>query len=113
MTLSGVMRSDSLYKSDMCDLCDFKFQQPGEHSPYHILILRDGCGKSVKEKTQFGKVMRHRLPELCPIGGLGLWLLARFEITQEHKNFDFLHNRSWFNFKLLISPQGKADKRSK
>ena len=97
----------------MCDLCDFKFQQPGEHSPYHILILRYGGGKSAKLKTQFGKVMRHKVAELCPIGALGLWLLARFELTNEPQNFDFLDNKSWFNNKLLISPQVKCDKCSK
>ena len=102
MTLSAVMRSDSVYKADLCDLCDFTFTQPGEHSPYHILILRDGAGKSVKDKPQFGKVMRHRLPELCPIGALGLYLLARFDVTTEHDTFDFCNNRSWFNTKLLI-----------
>ena len=110
MTLSAVMRSDSIYKADLCDLCDFSFKQGGEHSPYHILILRDGGGKSVQDKTQFGKVMRHRYPELCPIGALGLWLLARFDITSEQDNIDFLDNESWFNNKLLISPKWKPDK---
>ena len=113
MTLTAVMGSDSIYKADLCDLCDFKFHQPKEHSPYHVLILRDGGGKSVKDKTQFGKVMRHRVPELCPIGALGLWLLARFELTGEPQQFDFLTNKSWFNHKLLISPQGKREKWSK
>ena len=113
MTLSAVMRSDSVYKADLCDLCDFTCQQPGEHYPYHVLILRDGSGKSVEDKTQFGKVMRHRDPELCPIGALGLWLLARFNVTKEPDSFDFLNNQSWFNSKLLISSQAKPNKWSK
>ena len=113
MTLSAVMRSDSIYKADLCDLCDFSFTQPGEHSPYHVMILRDGLGKSVKDKPQFGKVMRHRVAELCPIGALGLYLLARFELTKEPQEFDFLTNSSWFNHKLLISPQVKKEKWSK
>ena len=83
------MRSDSVYKADLCDLCDFMFQQRGELSPYHVLILRDGGGKSIKDKTQFGKVMRHRLPELCPIGTLSLWSLACFEVTNEPESIDF------------------------
>ena len=107
MTLSSVMRSDSIYKADLCDLCDFSFLQPGEHSPYHVMILRDGGGKTCKVKPQFGKVMRHRVAELCPIGALGLYLMARFELTNEHKDFDFLTNKSWFNHKLLTSTQGK------
>ena len=110
MTLAGVMRSDSLLKSDLCDLCDFTFKQGGELSPYHIMILRDGAGKTVQDKTQFGKVMRHRLPELCPIGALGLWLLARFDITNELDDFDFCDNKSWFDNKLFISPKCKRSK---
>ena len=110
MTLAGVMRSDSLLKSDLCDLCDFTFQQGGELSPYHIMILRDGAGKTVQDKTQFGKVMRHKLSELCPIGALGLWLLARFDITNEPNEFDFLDNKSWFDNKLFISPKCKGGK---
>ena len=51
MTLSAGKRSDSIYKADLFYLCDFLFQQPGEHSPHHLLILRDGAGKSVKDKT--------------------------------------------------------------
>ena len=89
MTPSAVMMSDLVYKADLCDLSDLTFQQPCEHSPYYILILRDGGGKYVKDNIQSGKVMRHRGAELCPIGALGLWLLAHFEVTKEHKVFDF------------------------
>ena len=110
MTLSAVMRSDSVYKADLCDLCDFSFQQGGELSPYHIMILRDGGGKSVQDKVQYGKVMRHRKPELCAIGALGLYLLARFEVTNEEETFDYLDNKSWFNNKLIVSPKWKGAK---
>ena len=74
VTLSAVIRSDSMYKTDLCDLCDFTFHQPGDSDPYHVLILIDRSGKSAKDKTQFVKVMRHKVTELCPIGVLGLWL---------------------------------------
>ena len=89
MTLSAVMRSDLVYKADLCDLCDFTFQQTGENSPYHILILRDGGDKSVKDRTQFGEVMHHNVAEMCPIGALCLWLLAHFEVTNEQETFHF------------------------
>ena len=107
MTLGAVMRSDSLYSDDMCDLCDFTFLQPKEGDPYHIMILRDGDAKTSKGKVQYGKVMRHKLPELCSICALGLYLLVRFEITQEVNKFDFIDNNSWFNQKLMISPLAK------
>ena len=77
------------------------------------MILRDSGGKTCKVKAQFGKVMRHRVAELCPIGALGLYLMARFELTKEPHEFDFLTNSSWFNHKLLISPQVKKEKWSK
>ena len=108
-TLNSVMRSDSLYKAELADLCDFNFHQPREPDPYHIMILRDGSGKQAKDKAQFGKVMRHRLPELCSIGALGLYLLARFDITKEYEKMDFLDNKTWFGIKLLTSASGKEE----
>ena len=107
LTLSTVMRSDSVYKANLCDMCDFTFLQRREKDPYHILILRDRDGKGSKVKTKFAKVMRHRLAQLCPIGALGLWLLARFDIAEEYKSFDFTSNGSWFNVKILSSTQIK------
>ena len=93
MTLSAVMRSDLVYKADLCNLYDFTFQQSSKHSPYYILILRDGGGKSVNDKIQSGKVIRHMGAELCPIGALDLLFLACFEVTKEHETFDFLNNK--------------------
>ena len=45
--------------------------------------------------------MRHRDPELCSIGSLGLYLLARFELTDETEYMDFGENKTWFNRKSL------------
>ena len=86
---SAVVRSDSVYKADLCNLCDFTFLQPGELDYYHVLILRDGGGKSVKDKIHFGKVMRHKILELYPIGALDLWLLDRVHVTKEPEDFDY------------------------
>ena len=47
------------------------------------------------------------MAQLSPIGVLGLCLLARFEITEEYKAFDFTSNDSWFNVKILSSTQVK------
>jgi hypothetical protein len=44
-TLGAVMRSDSVYKADLADMCNFKFKQPREPDPYHIVVMRDGEGK--------------------------------------------------------------------
>ena len=93
--------SDSIYLADLSDICDFQFHQNREPDPYHICILRVGEGKTVKHKAEFGKMMRHQHVEMCAIGALGFWLLARFDITDEIKRIDFSVKTSWFNIKLL------------
>ena len=98
-TLSAITRSDSVYKTDLCDMCDFTFLQPKEKDPYHIITLRDGDGKGSKAQTKFAKATRHQMSQLCTICVLGLWLLAHFEIVEEYKAFDFTNNDSWFNVK--------------
>ena len=105
-TLQAVMRSESLFKTDMADLCDFKFLQKRESAPYHIIVNRIGRGKTVKEKVHFGKVMQHKDVLRCSIGALGLMFLGRFHILNEHQTMDFTNNESWFNKKLLSSPIG-------
>ena len=97
------MRSDSIYKADLADLCHFQFTQTREQYPYFILILRIGAGKTVKDNAEFGKVMRHNDVRLCAIGSLGLWLLARFDATNEMEGIDFSVNSNWFNIKYLVS----------
>ena len=72
-----------------------------EPSPYHIVVLCVGEGKQNKDKNIFGRIMRHRDPRLCGIGALGMYLMLRFQLTQEHKLFDFFDNNSWFNVKLI------------
>ena len=100
-SLSAVLRSDSIYKADLADLCDFKFKQKLEPDPYHIGILRVGEGKTVGSKAQFGKMMRHANVKMCAIGALGFWLMARFMITDEINSIDFTDNTTWFDIKLL------------
>ena len=84
-TLAAVMRSDSVYKAELADICDFNFKQPRELDPYHIMVLGDGDGKQSRKKAQHGKVIRHRLAELCSIGGLRFYFLARFDLSKEYE----------------------------
>ena len=107
-SLSGVLRSDSIYKADLSDLLDFKFKQKNEPDPYHICILRVGEGKTVQNKCQFGKIMRHIDVHMCAMGALGFWLFSRFMVTDEVKKMDFSDNETWFNMKLLCA----VDKRN-
>ena len=105
-SLSGVLRSESLYHGDLSDLCDFKFHKSKEPHPYHIGIQRVSMGKANKDKVIYGRSMRHKDVEMCSIGALGLYLLTRFEVTDEIEDIDFSDNRTWFNRKLLKSMVG-------
>ena len=44
-----VFPSDSSYRTDLADLCDFKFKQTRDPDPYHVVILRVGVRKSIKK----------------------------------------------------------------
>ena len=106
MTLGGVLRSESMYLADLSDLCDFIFHQTLEPDPYHVSVLRIGRGKTNKANNIFGRAMRHKDPRMCSVSGLGLYLLARFQSTNEvDELFDFTKNKTWFNIKLLRSMQ--------
>ena len=45
--------------------------------------------------------MRHRKVELCSIDTLGLYLMTRFQVTNELDHIDFSDTKTWFNRKLL------------
>ena len=80
---------ESIYKADLSDLCDLKFHAKLENDKYHILIMRIGASKTVKDKHFFCKTLRHQDAQLCSIGILGLYLLGRFHYHDELKKFDF------------------------
>ena len=66
----------------------------------HALVMKIATGKTNGTKTLYGRVVRHKDPALCPIGALGLYLLARFHLADE--KLDFSSNSSWFDVKLLV-----------
>jgi len=112
MTLGGVLRSESMYLADLSDLCDFLFHQTLEPDPYHVSVLRIGRGKTNKANNIFGRAMRHKDPRMCSVCGLGLYLLARFQSTNEiDELFDFTNNETWFNIKLLRSMQQRKKRK--
>ena len=53
MTLSNCLRSESIYKADLSDLCDLVYHQKSERSPYQILIMRISEDKTVVMTTTF------------------------------------------------------------
>ena len=90
--LGEVLRSKSLYRGDLSDLCDFKFKQKLKPNEYHIGIQRTGTGKANADQVLYSRVMWHKDPELCFIGSLALYFLARFELNDEIEHMDFGEN---------------------
>lgn len=99
MSHQGILRGESLILCELSDLCDIILDEEGPQ-PCQILVMQVATGKTNSTKTIYGRVMRHKNVELCPIGALGLYLLARFHIAQEY--LDFSNNESWFGVKLLV-----------
>ena len=113
MTLGAVLRSESLYKADLADICDVHISTTTnqEPTPYHIVILCVGEGKQNNDKDVFGRIIRHKDPRLCGVGALAFYLMLRFHLTEEPKLFDFSDNKTWFNVKLMRKmPTGKKER---
>ena len=103
-TLGAVIRSESIFKADLSDLVDFAFNQEKEPDPYHVLVMRIGFGKIVRDDNSiYVRGLRHKDARLCHIGTLGLWLMTRFHVYNEMEGINFIDNKSWFNIKLIIS----------
>lgn len=99
MTNGGILRGESLFNSELSDLCDLIKEDEGPHK-CHILVMRIAVGKTNALKTLYGRVMRHKDFRLCPIGALAMYFLARFHLSGE--SLDFSSNDKWFNVKLLV-----------
>ena len=103
-TLGVAIRSESVFKADLCDLMDFTYHQENEPDPYHILIMRIESRKTVSgDNAIYARELRYRDASLCHIGGLGLWLMDRFYVFNEMNGIDLIDNKSWFNIKFMIS----------
>jgi hypothetical protein len=62
------------------------------------------AGKTNHGQKLYGRTMRHKLVELCSIGGTAFYFAMRFWLTKEFEDFDFedfLDNKKWFDIKLL------------
>ena len=83
MTLGAVLRSESLYKADLADVCDVHIATTTnqEPTPYHIVILCVGEGKQNNDKDVFGQILRHKDSRLCGVGALAFYLMLKFHLT--------------------------------
>jgi hypothetical protein len=85
----------------LSELVDFEIQASREPQPYHILILQMTEGKTNGIAPLFGRVMRAKDVNMCAYGSLGMYLLARFELTDEPEYIDLTKNETWYNIKLF------------
>jgi hypothetical protein len=103
-TTMAVLRGESLFKAELSDLLDLKVSPEKEPHPFYITVTQIPEGKTNPNgHTIFGRAMRNRLPEMCPIGAKAMYLMFRFEVTGEmNPPPDFTNNDAWFNIKLLV-----------
>ena len=98
LTNFGILRGESLFKADLSDLASI-VDRPGTCQESVVLILQIAIGKVNKGKTLYGRVMRHKDVELCPVGALAMYLFHRFQVAKEE--IDLSSNSKWFDVKLL------------
>jgi len=53
----------------------------------------------------FGRAIRHKHAELCPIGARAMHLALRFHVTGELEAMDFTENDKWFDIKIMTDPR--------
>ena len=103
LTLNGMLRGESLFKADLADFFVFEYKAKSEPHRWEMLVLKLETGKTNKNKTLFGRVIRHRNVKECAFGAFGFYLLARFARTNELSRYDFGDNTDWFHSKVLIA----------
>jgi hypothetical protein len=103
----GVLRHEALFLGELSDLLGIIVPRDGQDSLF-IGIMQMAQGKTVKEggHRQFGRALRHKNVNVCPIGGLAFYLYMRFRLTAEMEDGnrpDFTKNSSWFDIKLMTA----------
>lgn len=105
-TTCGILRGESIVSAELSDILMINWRNPRK-DPYNwdALIMNIINGKTNREKTLYGRAMRHKDVLLCAIGSLGMYLLVRFALTKEFDEVncpDFRENSAWYDIKLLI-----------
>lgn len=103
-TTAGILRGESLAKSELSDLLEITVNTKKDPHPLEIQILQIPMGKTNQEgRTLFGRALRHLDPNLCAWGSTALYLLWRFHVSGEMQPApDFNCNEDWFHIKLLV-----------
>ena len=104
---NAILRGESLFKADLSDMCGVTHQDDEEGldlEELEIQIMRIATGKTNNLKILYGRCMRHANVNLCPMGGIGFYLMHRFHTLKE--KIDFSENTKWYHIKLLINSLG-------
>ena len=97
----GILRGESLFRAELSDICSLVLNDEGISrlikGPMQamVLIMQIAIGKTNKNKTLYGRVMRNKDVRLCAISAFGLYLLSRNEYANE--TFNFESNQSWYH----------------
>ena len=75
-------------------------------APMFIMVMQILTGKTVHAggRCQFGRSLRHKDVDRCPIGAFAFYLLYCFAVTGEiddGRRPNFCNNKEWFNKKIL------------
>ena len=80
-TCHGILRGESLFHGELSDLFGLEWQRKDhDPHPFFLSILQLAFGKTNKGLKFFGRVGRHRDPNMCSIGAQGFYLMYQFSI---------------------------------
>ena len=102
------MRGESLFKAELSDMLNVNFQvQNKDPDRFDILVMALSSGKTLLAGHKlYGRAMRAKLVYMCPIGAFAIYLLVRFDLTNEFDDEnrpDFTKNEDWYDIRLLIA----------
>ena len=113
LSYAGALRCESTRNLELSDLSTLFVEKEGPKG-CTLLVLSLGQGKT----NHFGRldrtaIMRHRLPEMCAVGALGLYLFCRFHMR--HEPFPSFARSGDFFYNKVIQPmtKGKMTKKTK
>lgn len=102
---SMMLRSESTRYAEFADLCSLRLDNEGPNCLAVIMQITQGKtldrqDAASNRKTHYTGFLRHKDVFLCPVGGLALWLLFRWDIFGEDIP-DFTNRSSWYKTKLI------------
>lgn len=107
---SGILRCESLHRAELSDFLHvwIPMKETDIH-PMMMMVNQLLQGKTNHGRKMYGRATRHKNVFLCCVGALAFYLMYRFFVTSEFKDFtveDWMDNEKWFDIKLLIDVNG-------